>query len=116
MKQTSFFLTRFNRLFLQLYLTPLVTLIYAPINRYIVLPKLGSGRPYQDMNGVWIDTYFNANDVARILFYLVLAASLVLTIRQSMQFHGWKRAGYLILCTLISLVTGVAFLEFTVWS
>ncbi|MGM9625963.1 MAG: hypothetical protein ACI3XM_09695 [Eubacteriales bacterium] len=106
---------RFNRLLWPLVVTPLFTLLYYPVNRYVMLPKLGSGKPYVDMSGVLVESYFSANTMALFLFWLLLAATEFLLIRSSGAVHGWKRVLLLLFCTLMNIVTGFFFLEFTVW-
>lgn len=106
---------RFNRLFWPLIVTPLFTLLYSPVNRYIMLPRLGSGKPYVDMKGALVESYFSANTMALLLFWLLLAATELLLIRSSRTVHGWKRVLLFLFCTLMNIVTGFFFLEFTVW-
>ena len=105
----------FNRLFWPILISPVFTLLYTPLNRYIVLPLLGSGRPYTDLSGKYIEDYFSANSVALILFYLLFAASEFFIFRTSKKLTRWKRLIFLIGCTVINLLTAILFLEFTLW-
>ncbi len=110
-------LTRINRAFMQLLLFPFFTFLYMPVNRYVILPKLGSGEPYTDMSGAIVENYFSANSLARILFYVLLAVELFFSAKYAKNgLRGWKRWGYLLLCLLFSIIGGVFFLEFTLWS
>lgn len=116
-KESPIRLTRFNRAFLQLLFFPIFTFLYMPVNRYIVLPKLGSGEPYTDMTGAIVENYFSANSVARILFYVILAVALLFSIKYAKdELRGWKRWGYLLLCVVFAVIGGLFFLEFTLWS
>lgn len=110
-----FFLNRLNALLWPLFLSPLFTVLYAPVNRSVMLPKLGSGRPYVDMNGALVENYFSANSLSRILFYLLLAATEVLLFRTTRTLSKKKRIPTLIGATLLNLILGVVFLEFTLW-
>ncbi|MBE6657763.1 MAG: hypothetical protein E7604_04875 [Ruminococcaceae bacterium] len=110
-----FFLYRWNAILWPLLISPLFTLLYSPINRYITLPLFGSGRPYEDMDGTLIETYFSANSVARILFYLLLLATELLLIKTTHGISRRKRIALLITATLLNLVMGAVFLEFTLW-
>lgn len=114
-KKPLFFLNRWNTRLWPLFLSPLFTLLYAPFNRYVSLPKFGSGRPYEDMNGALIENYFSANSLARILFYLLLIATEALLIRTTAGMSRGKRVLLLIGATILNLVMGVVFLEFTLW-
>ena len=114
-KEPVFFLTRWNRRLWPLFVSPLFTLIYAPVNRYVSLPKLGSGRPYEDMQGNLVENYFSANSLARIFFYLLLILTELLLIRTTRGLSRGKRTGLLIAATVLNLVMGVFFLEFTLW-
>lgn len=110
-----FFLTSWNRRLWPLFLSPLFTLIYAPINRYVSLPKLGSGRPYEDMQGQFVEQYFSANSLARILFYVLLILTELLLIRTTRGLSRSKRTGLLITATILNFIMGIFFLEFTLW-
>lgn len=110
-----FFLTSWNRRLWPLFLSPLFTLIYAPINRYVSLPKLGSGRPYEDMQGQFVEQYFSANSLARILFYVMLILTELLLIRTTRGLSRSKRTGLLITATVLNFIMGIFFLEFTLW-
>ncbi|MBQ7301878.1 MAG: hypothetical protein IJW77_18770 [Clostridia bacterium] len=114
-KKPVFFLTRWNRRIWPLFLTPLFTLLYAPVNRYVTLPLLGSGRAYVDMNGFLIESYFSANSAARILFYLLLITVEVLLFRTTRGMPRVQRVLLLIGATILNLLLGVVFLEFTLW-
>ncbi len=105
----------FNRLFWPILISPAFTLLYIPVNRYITLPLFGSGRPYTDLSGEYIENYFSANSVALILFYLLLAASEILIFHTSKKLPKWKRTFFFIGCTVINLLTAILFLEFTLW-
>ncbi len=110
-----FFLTRWNKRLWPLFLSPLFTLIYAPINRYVSLPLFGSGRPYEDMNGQLVEDYFSANSLARILFYLLLIATEILLVRTTKGLTRGKRTLLLIGTAILNLMMGILFLEFTLW-
>ncbi len=56
-------LNRFNTLILHLFLTPVMTLIYYPLNRYVFLPLLRDGQPYISTNG----------ETGRALFQRIIA-------------------------------------------
>lgn len=114
-KEPMFFLTSWNRRLWPLFLSPLFTLIYAPINRYISLPKLGSGRPYEDMQGQFVEQYFSANSLARILFYALLILTELLLIRTTHGLSKSKRTVLLVTATLLNFIMGIFFLEFTLW-
>ncbi len=108
-------LNAFNRLFCAALFAPAAAIVYYPFNRYIAVPKLGTGAPYVDMNGALIEDYFSANTLARILFYLLFAASEFLLIRNAGAVHGWKKIAVLFLGTLLNLIGGILFLEFSLW-
>ncbi len=114
-----FFLTRWNRLLWPLFISPVFTLLYAPVNRYVSLPKLGSGRPYEDMNGMLVEDYFSANSLSRILFFLLLITTEFLLIKTTRGISRGKcrcrRIALLIVATVLNLVMGIVFLEFTLW-
>ena len=114
-KEPVFFLTRWNRRLWPLFLSPLFTLIYAPINRCVSLPKLGSGRPYEDINGNLVENYFSANALARVLFYVLLILTELLLIRTTRGLSRFKRTVLLIIATILNLMMGIFFLEFTLW-
>lgn len=113
--QSDFRLNTFNRLFLHLLITPVFTLLYAPVNRYVMLPKLGSGAPYVNMAGELVESYFSANTMVRILFYLLTALTLGLTAYRARSFHGWRRVVFVLLSVLGCITAGLIFLEFSVW-
>ena len=110
-----FFLYRWNALLWPLLLSPIFTLIYAPINRHIVLPQLGSGRPYEDLAGNLIEDYFSANSAAMILFYLLLIVTELFMIKTSKGLSRGKRTALLIAASIMNLIMGIVFLEFTLW-
>ena len=110
-----FKLNRFNRRLWPLLISPLFTLLYMPVNRYVSLPLFGSGRAYTDMEGVLVEQYFSANSVARILFWLLIAAVEYLLFRTSASMERAKRIWFMIGCTVLNIVMGVFFLEFTLW-
>ncbi len=112
----KFRLNGFNRLFWSALIAPVATVLYYPINRYIAYPKLGSGSPYVDMNGALVETYFSANTLVRILFYLLFLLSEIVLIRNAYGTKGWKKAGILLLGTALSFIGGLIFLEFSLWS
>ena len=114
-KEPLFFLTRWNRRVWPLFLAPLFTLIYAPVNRYVSLPTFGSGRPYEDMNGVLVEEYFSANSLARILFYLLLLTTEFLLVRTTKGLTRGKRILLLTGTTVLNVMMGILFLEFTLW-
>ncbi len=109
-------LNRFNRLFLPALTGPLASLLYSPINRYIAVPKLGTGAPYIDMNGALVESYVSANTVVRILHLLLLLFAEIWLIRNTYGMHGWKKAGAILFGTVLNLIGGVIFLEFSLWS
>ncbi|MBQ8578411.1 MAG: hypothetical protein IJ449_10685 [Clostridia bacterium] len=111
-----FRLNRFNRLFWPLVISPLFTLLYSPVNRYVMLPKLGSGEVYTDMDGNLVEDYFSANSMARVLFWILLALTELLLIRCLRHVRGWKKIPVIFLGTVMNLVVGMFFLEFTLWS
>lgn len=110
-----FFLNRPNALLWPLFLSPLFTLLYAPVNRHVILPLLGSGRPYVDMDGVLVEEYFSANSLARILFYLLIAATAILLLRTTRGLSKKIRIPLLIVSALLNILLGIVFLEFTLW-
>ncbi len=110
-----FFLTSWNRLLWPLFLSPLFTLLYAPINRCVSLPMFGSGRPYEDRNGVLVEDYFSANSLARILFYLLLVTTELLLVKTTKGISRGKRIALLSAATILNLLMGILFLEFTLW-
>ena len=114
-KEPLFFLFGWNKRLWPLFLSPLFTLIYAPINRYISLPKLGSGRPYEDMQGQFVEQYFSANSLARILFFALLILPELLLIRTTHGLSKSKRTVLLVTATLLNFIMGIFFLEFTLW-
>ena len=114
-KKPVFFLYRWNAVLWPLLISPLFTLIYAPINRNVTLPMLGSGRPYEDMNGQLVEEYFSANSAARILFYLLLLTTELLLVRTTRGISRGRRTALLIGATLLNLIMGILFLEFTLW-
>jgi len=114
-KKPIFFMMRFNRRLWPLILSPLFTLLYYPVNRYVILPKFGSGRAYVDMNGALIENYFSANSVALILFYLLLLTTEVLLIRTSRGMKTWQRVLFFIGTAILNCIMGFVFLEFTLW-
>lgn len=111
----ALFLFRWNALLWPLLISPVFTLIYAPINRYVTLPLLGSGRPYEDMAGNLIEDYFSANSAARILFYLLLIISEFCLFKTAKPLSRGKRIALLITGTIMNLIMGIVFLEFTLW-
>ena len=111
----ALFLFRWNALLWPLLISPVFTLIYAPINRYVTLPLLGSGRPYKDMAGNLIEDYFSANSAARILFYLLLIISEFCLFKTAKPLSRGKRIALLITGTIMNLIMGIVFLEFTLW-
>ena len=111
----ALFLFRWNALLWPLLISPVFTLIYAPINRYVTLPLLGSGRPYEDMAGNLIEDYFSANSAARILFYLLLIISEFCLFKSAKSLSRGKRIALLITGTIMNLIMGIVFLEFTLW-
>ena len=114
-KKPLFSLNRINALLWPLFLSPLFTVLYAPVNRRITLPKLGSGRPFVDMKGVLVEDYFSANSLSRIFFYLLIAATEILLVRSTRGISTKKRIPLLIGATLLNIILGVVFLEFTLW-
>ncbi|MBQ1282011.1 MAG: hypothetical protein IIY16_07185 [Oscillospiraceae bacterium] len=110
-----FKLNRFNRLSWPLLISPLFTLLYMPVNRYVSLPLFGSGRAYTDMEGALVEQYFSANSVARILFWLLLAVTSYLLFHTSAAIPRTKRILFMIGCTVLNIIMGVFFLEFTLW-
>lgn len=114
-KQPVFFLTRWNKRLWPLFLSPIFTLLYAPVNRYVSLPSLGSSRPYENMDGVLVEDYFSANSLARILFYLLLIVTELLLIKTTRGLSRGKRIVLLITATVLNLMMGIFFLEFTLW-
>ncbi len=114
-KKPVFFLTRWNKLLWPLFCSPLFTLLYAPVNRYVSLPMLGSGRPYEDMDGVLVESYFSANSLSRILFFLLLTVTQLLLVRTTKGVSRGRRTALLVIGTVLNLVMGVVFLEFTLW-
>ncbi len=97
-------------------LAPLFTVLYYPVNRYVMLPRLGSGRPYVNMDGILVEDYFSANTVAKLLFYLLVLVTCLLSLRASKGLSGRRRAVYLVFCFAISLLGGLLFLEFSLWA
>ena len=114
-KKPIFFLYRWNALLWPLFVSPVFTLLYAPINRYISLPKVGSGRPYESMDGVLVEDYFSANSLARILFYCLLTVTELLLIKTTKGLSRGKRTLLLVGTTVLNLMMGILFLEFTLW-
>ncbi|MBP3918850.1 MAG: hypothetical protein J6I50_06730 [Clostridia bacterium] len=115
-KKPALHLNRFNQLFWPLILFPIFTLLYIPINRYIMLPKLGSGRPYVNLSGQLVEQYFSANTAAHILFLVLLLITEFLLFRTLRVIHGWKKALLCIAVTVLNVAAGLLFLEFTLWS
>ena len=52
-------LTKFNRVFWPLLITPLSILCYYPLNRFVLLRAFGNGEPYTNSQGEWIERYFS---------------------------------------------------------
>ena len=48
-------LTKFNRVFWPLLITPLSILCYYPLNRFVLLRAFGNGEPYTISQGEWIE-------------------------------------------------------------
>ena len=67
------------------------------------------------MNGFLIESYFSANSAARILFYLLLITVEVLLFRTTRGMPRVQRVLLLIGATILNLLLGVVFLEFTLW-
>ena len=111
----AFFLFRWNALLWPLLISPAFTLIYAPINRYVTLPMFGSGRPYEDMAGNLIEDYFSANSAARILFFLLLIITELCWFKTTKGISRGKRIALMIAGTIMNLIMGIVFLEFTLW-
>lgn len=110
-------LNRINSLFWHLLITPLSGLLYFPINRYIILPRLGNGEPYVDIDGNLIEQYFSANQAALIAAVLAEAVTVYFTVRTFKKLtERWQKTAYFIFCILFSLLTMVLFLEFSLWS
>ena len=101
MKNGAFFLTGFNKQFLHLLLNPLFTLFYIPVNRYVMLPKLGSGREYTDMDGNLVTEYFSANTLSKILFYVLFLTTLALSVMRCKKLHKGKRILFLCICIAV---------------
>ena len=114
-KKPPFFLSSWNALLWPLLITPFFTLIYSPINQNIVLPWLGSGRMYEDLQGNLIENYFSANSLARILFYILLLLTEILIFRTTRKLSKKARTVLLIAASLMNLIMGIVFLEFTLW-
>ena len=114
-KKPIFFVTRFNRRLWPLIISPLFTLLYYPVNRYVMLPKFGSGRAYVDMNGALIENYFSANSVALILFYLLIVTTEILLVRTSRSMKLWQRVLFYLGTAILNCIMGFFFLEFTIW-
>lgn len=114
-KEPLFFLFGWNKRLWPLFLSPLFTLIYAPVNRYMSLPLLGSGRPFEDENGLLVGEYFSANSLARILFYLLILTTEILLFKTTKGLPRLQRSFLLIAATLLNLMMGILFLEFTLW-
>ena len=114
-KQPLFRMNRLNRWFWPLLLFPAFTLVYTPINHYIALPLFGSGRPHINAFNELVYPVFSANALARILFWLIFSVTELLLIRISLRLDLKKRIAYLIGCTLMCILMGIVFLEYTLW-
>ena len=114
-KKPVFFLSRWNAILWPLLITPFFTLLYSPINQNIVLPHLGSGRIYEDLQGNLVENYFSANSFARILFYLLLVLTELLMFRTTRNLSKKARTALLIAASVMNLIMGIVFLEFTLW-
>ena len=114
-KKPLFFLNKWNSLLWPLLISPFITLIYAPINRHVMLPLLGSGRIYEDSQGNLVENYFSANSAARILFYVLLIVPQLLMFRTTRRLSKKARTALLIGAAVMNLITAAVFLEFTLW-
>ena len=104
-----------NRRLWQLLIIPLFTLIYSPINRLIVLPKLGSGEPYVDVAGNVVTDYFSANTLAVILLVILILLTGFLSVWNTRGMKIVPRIALLAGCACVVFLTSFVFLLITLW-
>ncbi|MBQ4290582.1 MAG: hypothetical protein II719_05240 [Clostridia bacterium] len=114
-KREGIRLNAVNRRVWQLLIIPLFTLIYSPVNRLIVLPKLGSGEPYVDMNGQVVTDYFSANTLAVILLVLLILLTGFLSVWNTRRMKWPARIAVLAGCAAVVFFTSFVFLLITLW-
>ena len=114
-KREGIRLNAVNRRVWQLLIIPLFTLIYSPVNRLIVLPKLGSGEPYVDMNGQVVTDYFSANTLAVILLVLLILLTGFLSVWNTRGMKWPARIAVLAGCAAVVFFTSFVFLLITLW-
>ncbi len=110
------FLHKYNRMILHLFLTPLFTLLYYPLNRYVMLPLLGDGSPYLNTKGETVEHYFSATHLAWLFAFLLTGITLYFSVRNTKRIQTvWKRILYLIICIYVTGVTFLLFINFSLW-